>query len=543
MASAVGAAEQPAKVGTPGPTVKGVTYNSPAALASPNCDAATKEIKIVLLTRPPCVEPWKGGDNGGATSRGVTAGAVKVVMYLPTDAYMKQINAQGVPVNRATGQTGLYEDSIKDMLPVFLHQGWETYGRQIDVDYVTMSGTDEAAQRADAVDVIARKPFFVADLVGAPAFASQVAAAKIIVQSSTGTNADAAKQAPYRWLGADDPEGGPTNAGEFAKQALVGKPARYGGDDVKSKTRKFGVLYQTDGIDVSSFLDQLPKGSYVTGQYTLPVDSSQAATAMQQQAPTLLTKMKSEGVTTMVVFGPFTAMGPVLSAATQQQFTPEWFVPGSLAFDVAIVDRTFDQSQWKHAFGLGQVFPPVVGGTLNQNTAYFNWYWGPNQGTYGAFGLSAWMTLFRGLMSAGPKLTPKTFQQGIFSLPAVGGAATGSTQSYLTGYGHAAGTSYDEYASLGYDFHLWWWDADAVGISSGAPVSGTGRTGYLHDGHRFAAGSWPKGDQPFFDKSKTMYEEVATGPAGPGQAVLGAADQLPNYPCTGCPSSTSAGGG
>jgi hypothetical protein len=524
-------------IGDPGPPVKGVEINTATALAGPHCDAEAKVIKIVYLTRPPCVEPFAGGDNGGSTSPGVTADSIKVVVYLPTDEEVAQGSPTTRPMNRATGAVGTIADSVEDMLAVFEHGEWETYGRTIDVELFTRTGGDEAAQRADAVEIIAKEPFYVADLVtgGAPVFDAQIAGAKIIVQSQAGTNEDAETQSPYRWIGGADPNGAPINAGEFAKKSLVGKKAQFGGDDVQSKTRKFGVLYPETGVDVQLFLDQLPANSYTTATYQVPVNSADIANEVQQQAGTIIAKMKDDGVTTVVLFGPYQAAAPLAASSTQQDFVPEWFLPGSLGVDVSVAMRTVDQEQWSHAFGIGQLFPPVVGETLNQNTAYFDWYWGPDQGTYGSTAVSAWAILFRGVMFAGAKLTPKTFRQGMFSIPATGGAATASTQNYMTAYGPSAGLPYDEYASLGYDYYMFWWDPDNVGVSNIVAAEGTGRYAYLNDAKRYAVGTWPKGEPKFFDASASIYEQVASAP-GPGQGALPAVDTLPDYPCDGCPS-------
>ena len=51
----------------------------------PNCDTETGRIKLVSVYAPPCVEPFEG-DNGGATSPGVTADTVKVVEYIADPA-------------------------------------------------------------------------------------------------------------------------------------------------------------------------------------------------------------------------------------------------------------------------------------------------------------------------------------------------------------------------------------------------------------------------------------------------------------------------
>ena len=186
--SAAGAAKA-VKIGNPGPEVAGVGINSKAALAGPNCDPTTQQIKIVFLNRPPCVTPWKdGANNGGATAPGVTKDTIKVIVYAQTDAVNRAGPASGVPTNRATGAPGDLSQAIKDMLAVLQHGEYETYGRKVDLEIVNPSGTDETAQRADAVTVAAKKPFFVIDTVptGAPVFASAVAASKIMVQSSRG---------------------------------------------------------------------------------------------------------------------------------------------------------------------------------------------------------------------------------------------------------------------------------------------------------------------------------------------------------------------
>jgi hypothetical protein len=532
------------KIGNPGPEVPGVGINSKAALAGAACDATAQRIKIVFLTRPPCVTPWKqGANNGGATAPGVSKDSIKVIMYALTNEASAAGPASGRATNRATGAVGDLSQALKDWLAVLQHGEWEMYGRTVDLEIVNPSGTDEAAQRADAVAVVAKKPFFVVDTIGLPVFASAVAGSRVIVQSASGTPDDVQKQAPYRWLGAGDPNGSPFNAGEFVKKSLLGKPAQFGGDDVKTQTRKLGIVYPDTGLDITLFTKQLPKNSYVLASYNVPVDTAQVSSSLQTQAATLIPKLKSEGVTTITLFG---ALGissqaivatPMTSAATAQNYTPEWFLPGTLGIDVSLVARGIDQKQWAHAFGIGQLFPPIVGGALNQNTAYFNWYWGEKGGTYQAAAVGYWSQFFKGVMFAGPKLTAKTFQQGMFSVPATGGAATGNTQNYMTAYGPAAGLPYNEYGGLGYDFYMYWWDPASVGVSNIVATSGTGRYAYLNNALRFASGTWPTGEPKFFDKSVSIYEETSSTTPTAGQATLPAADTLPTYPCTGCPSS------
>ena len=114
-----------------------------------------------------CVKPWKeGADNGGATYQGVTKDTVKVVVYVAADRTpaepARRRPAADEPVDR---EARTIQDAILDAQQA-LDGRYELWGRKIDYDFVTYSGTDEAAQRADAVKVAAMKPFAVVDTVG-----------------------------------------------------------------------------------------------------------------------------------------------------------------------------------------------------------------------------------------------------------------------------------------------------------------------------------------------------------------------------------------
>ena len=43
----------------------------------------------------------------------------------------------------------------------------------------------------------------------------------------------------------------------------------------------------------------------------------------------------------------------ITQEATKQNYFPEWVIGPSVLADTTIFGRTFDQQQWKHAFGLG----------------------------------------------------------------------------------------------------------------------------------------------------------------------------------------------
>ena len=168
-----------------------------AALDNPKCDPELERIKFVYQGWVPCVKAWEAGaDNGGATSPGVTADTIKVVVLKPPDQTTQESRS---PIrNRATGQFATVEDSVRDTLPIF-ERTYEQWGRKVEVEVVESAGTDETAQRADAVKVAALKPFAVIDFTEGAVFGSDLARQKIMVVGGAFPNRAALEQAPYRW--------------------------------------------------------------------------------------------------------------------------------------------------------------------------------------------------------------------------------------------------------------------------------------------------------------------------------------------------------
>ena len=119
--------------------------------------------------------------------------------------------------------------------------------------------------------------------------------------------------------------------------------------------------------------------------------------------------------------------------------------------------------------------PPPPQKSLTMLTNPLNWYWGESAGTSASAVPGHLTWLLTGIQAAGPKLTPKTFQQGLFSLPASGGAAQGYPTGGMTAYGKTAGLPYDEYLSTGLDFSPVWWDPETTGPSQGTGSEGNGR--------------------------------------------------------------------
>src|SRR5262245_34057732 len=220
-------------VGKPPP---GAGMGTKAALENPKCDADSipgwGTFPMITTTGGPyCVAPAPKS-NGGATYRGVTGDTIKVVVVLPAPVQTGQgaTNDRG-SLNRATGQPPTVKAAVLDEWAALAHV-YETWGRKVEFVFITPTGLDEAAQRADAVTIAAEKPMFVinTDARGLETLATTLAKQKFVVYSYSTTPEQASTLAPYMY-GLFNSDANITNAGEFIGKQVVGGKATFAGDD------------------------------------------------------------------------------------------------------------------------------------------------------------------------------------------------------------------------------------------------------------------------------------------------------------------------
>ncbi|MEX1007945.1 MAG: hypothetical protein WD271_08900 [Acidimicrobiia bacterium] len=512
-----------------------------AALDNPNCDPETGEIKILLIARAPCVKHVAAKDNGGATARGVTRDTVKVVIVSAADPTTVPSDLAGAVLggtNQGTGKTGTLSDAARDenkMLSSF----YETYGRKFDIEFYTRTGLDETSQRADALAIAEKKPFAV--LSALPITGQLLADRKIISFDTPSDPKVVQKQSPYRYSWSTDYVSTSLQAAEVLGKELWGGKAKWAGDDsLKTKTRKFGLVYPSsaDGNpypDLARFEKTVKK--YGGGTIDTKVaytgatgpDAASINTQNQQNAVPLITKLKDAGVTTVVAIASSSMLGGLTKASTLQEYNPEWFCAEWFNCSFDYFARQLDQQQWAHAFGVGSLYPALEGDAVDGQTQLFQWYWGKNQGTSSSYMFSILNNMYSGVHMAGPKLTAATFQAGLWSKPLAGGAADRSVTGLMSGYGPQVGLPYPAFAASGEDGGLWWYNAEIEGVSNVFKVSGKGKAMWMYGGKRYLPGKYPKGEQPLFDETQA----IAFLPANSDASLV------PQYPCTGCPSQGS----
>ena len=528
-----------AKVTGPGtgPQPAGLGMGSSAALGQKTCNPNGRTSFNTVGGGPFCVNPWPAGkNNGGATAPGVTATSVKVVLYVANSQGNTSTSGTSAPMNLATGATGTPDAAISDFLAMYNYANttlgtYQLWGRKPDIQIVTASGQDEASQRADAVTVVNMKPFMVFDTTGistggAAVFSTAVASKKIVVFSASTTPELGAKLSPYMWnFGADPQAGGPL-AAAFVGKTLSGGKAQYAGDPAfQSKKRTFGVVYPSSGFDLAAF-QASAKSNGATIAQAVSFDPTDAST-FSQQVPTMINKLKSSGITSVILFTPPTFNTPLTKEATSQSYSPEWVTTGYQYQDFDAFARLYDQDQWSHAFGMSVLYP-YVDGTPPAYINPYTWYFGPNNATTWGNITSSLALVWPAMQYAGPTLTAANMKKGFFSVPAQGGAATG-TNSFQAGYGDTVGMPYPEYAQIGTDFALAWYSATATVPSQVVGGAAKGGALYLDNAKRYSYKSVPTSTPKFFDTSNS----VATVPLA--SSYVGG--QVPAAsPCTGCPS-------
>ena len=472
----------------------------------PNCDTTTGRVKIPIVYSPPCVQPFTG-KNGGATAQGITGNEIKVVIWVGDPSkdpvLAGQIIAAGASLDtntiKATWQG--YIDIYNKML--------ELYGRKISVEFFdgTGSGADTAAAKSDAIAIATKKPFAV---LGGPAQSTSVFSDELAHRGvvCVGTCALAVPQrittnnAGYIFTDGPSPEQAAMLTAEFiGKQAGPGK-AQYAGDDAtKSKSRVYGVVhYDTPDGQYHSQFNTLKDG---LKKYKITPKADQSffldPAKSQENARTIITKMKSAGVTTVIYTGDPLTPAALTKEATAQDYHPEWIVGPTVLADTTFFGRTFDQEQWAHAFGVALVAGRVPQSD-NPNYTLYTWFHGspPPNNTYNVI-VPTVSVLARGLTMAGPKLTSKTFQDGLFRYPPSGGDPINPKQSWGK---HGLWPSVDYWGSD--DAGILWWDPNATGEDEVGKV-GQGVYQYGNSAKRYTLGHFPAAGQGgLFDTSTAV---------------------------------------
>jgi hypothetical protein len=471
--------------GAPAPAVA-----APAGGDRSKCAKDGKRQQDVTGSSPPCV-PKFTGDNGGATYQGVTGTTVKVLRYRPksnpqVDAIL---NTQGLAFSPEQ------ELAAQNAYAKFFEKHYEWYGRK--VEWVWEQGTCEISPpdlpcfRNEVKRLNAKhKPFavFWTNSTTQAEFFDEWSRLGVVNVGGWHFNAEFNQRLrPYHWDVFMDGTRTASNIADYWCKKMQGKNATLAGDPALRQTRrKLGILTQAFPVTQKNALDLY---AMVTGgkcgtkeDAAEPVYTPSDIASGQQTANVAIQKLKSEGVTTLVIMSDPINPTFTTTAATRQQWYPEHLLAGSGLIDYDPLGRLYDPTQWRNAFGPGHLADPVPPERSDPYKAAADVGVRDN----GAGGLIfSYMSLIASMVqSAGPDLKPLTVERGMHSLPASGGwEATKNPQAYLLKFGP------QDYTAIEDSRHTYW-DPNArsrIDGKAGAYVAFEG-------GRRFENGKWPGGE-------------------------------------------------
>jgi hypothetical protein len=444
------------------------------------CDPESGMVAIPFFFRAECVAV--NDAVGGDTAAGVTSDTITVVAWLPNDSDpIFSIVRQALGIDDTVEEV---EATYRGLAEVF-QEYYETYGRTVELEFVRASGSmlDPVAARADAVQAAEYEPFAV---LGGPLLAStwteELHERGIVCLACPGI-----------------PEPEPTGFGiqpsqsqiqahvvSYVATKLKDGTAEFAGEGSQGEDRVFGYLQlaQNDADErraeryVEAFADE---GVEIAEKGTFPLDPTRAA----ELATGIIAKMKDAGVTTVVVRADPITLPAFTREATKQNWYPEWVIGGYQFTDSTTFARTFDQEQWRHAFGLS-FLPPAAPPEVTPAYRLYDWYHGSPPPaddslilTYPQVAL-----FFTGLHYAGPELTTEGFRDALFAFPATPRAVTQPSVDYGFGLWNADDDDYvGDYEGID-DMVELWWDADSEGADE-TGVEGTGVYQYANGGQRY----------------------------------------------------------
>lgn len=479
------------------------------------CDLESGRIAMPNLGAAPCV-PAFTGDNGGATSPGVSTDTIRVAYYVAA------ADPQTEALLKLAGAYDERADVEKTMLryAAIYQQMYELYGRTVELVPLEGTGNDEAAARADAIRAAKELDAFA--VLGGPtqskAFAEELAANGVLCLGScliTQPEEFYVEHSPYIWATGPSPDQTAAFTTELIEKQLLGGKAEHAGDPaMHGRERVFGLLtYDTPDGNFAPAWDGFKEmladaGVDLATHVTYFLDLAKA----QEDSRTLVTKLKNAGVTTVIFTGDPIMPRYFTEEATAQDFHPEWVMAGTVYADTDVFGRTFDQDQWSHAFGISLI-PTRIDKENDASSRLYGWWYGegktpPAENSY-AITATTMNLLFNALHVAGPNLTPESFRDGVYRLPVPEQGPEG-LRAVVT-YGEKGiwpGDGYVDVSGLD-NVSILWWDPDAKGVDE-TGAEGTGMYRHVDGGRRYLPGEIPSEPMRLFDPTEavTTYAET-----------------------------------
>jgi hypothetical protein len=443
---------------------------------------------------PPCVASWTG-DNGGATTKGVTADEIRIAV--PT----------------GDGKLNRHFDAVQ----LHFNTRYELYGRKLRLIPYKYGGDNIpcSSMKADALKVDEEIDAFASLVYGIQrgneaCYYDELSRRGVMsFQSAFGPPAGGEAHletfAPYQWNYLPSLDKILRTVGEVICKNLKGRsPSHALGAERAALVRTFGLVTEVPiagapAVD-TALLDSALKACGVE-----PVRVQQFSNVSPDERNTLardaVLKFKDAGVTSVICLCDASYLVQFLfPQSTLQTYYPEWIVQNYGSQDTDPQMAVGSQNDQKtQVFGI-RSWNKAIGHDLP--------FWAAIREADPTFPPELWVVSFpywdllviaSGIQAAGPHLTPQAFQAGLyrtkFSNPGCGGPPY---YQACVGFGPGNHTMVQDSALI-------WYDTQARPRDTDPDVGGPTRGGYCYvdGGRRYKPGDFPAGDPAFFQPTCT----------------------------------------
>jgi hypothetical protein len=490
-AAAAGSAGTAGTAGTAGSssTAAGsqASANGQALGKSGSCGAQTEQVPGDPYS-PPCVA--FSGNNGGATSPGVTATQINISYRNAAGSQSFQQALAQLGGADITDTTADIERTIS-ALATYFDTHFQFYGRKLNIEYFNGQGNETnellgtGQQEADADAVTAAQQLHAFGELNGTTEPYDVALAGQHVMSFGAPYLSAqfmGQYAPYMWSIATECNDVVQTTEEFALKSLAGGNATWAGGSLQGQPRKIAIIAPSDPwyqeCANAAVSEAAAAGHPIAADIQYQLDTA----TLSSQAANIVSQLQNDGITTVICGCDPVTPAFLTSRAQEQGYTPEWVVAGVALTDFDLVGQLFQQNEWSHAFGVTFAGPIVPKESTFGYAAYKSV--DPTTEPANAVDLiyEQMYEMALGIQLAGPDLTPANFEAGMRTYP---GSQAGATNALYGTWDFPAG-----HFTPQVDSAIIYWDPNKVSPYNGEVGA------YVVASPRYRAGQYPTAPAP-----------------------------------------------
>jgi len=460
---------------------------------------------------PPCVAYYHG-NNGGATTQGVTATTIRVILY--DNDPQSIVGGEGVqtpPFGSCVDlskppTTNEYWAQGARIWQLYFNYRYATYNRRVlfTICYATNAMSPVATQ-ADAAEEYARyKPFADVILSGTLGSLGDVYVAAMaphgVLSFGLGTElpvTDYTDYPGYVWTYQATLNLHAQQYASFVCSKVVGHPVSFGGNDTSSdkrlhngQPRRLGILSTSDAAwptdqefaklvtnDIRACGgDVVATAEFPVAGYLEPSDPSELTSADANMA-----RFQQAGVTTIIWAEGLDEATDSIAAATLG-YVPEWVLAGDGLIDDLVSSKYQNGTELGHFWAT--TANPLLGNFDTQPCYVAEHLTDPglayDDSTVPCLEYEGLRQMFTGIQVAGPDLTPQSIDEGFHAIP---------SRVQATPQVPACFYLVNDYSCVK-DAAAIWYDSSAISSYSSTP----GCWREANGGARYQAGQWPAGD-------------------------------------------------